>query len=175
MAMVALVMTIASASAQRLVNINVEAQYITDKMIVELGLSRLQRSSILQLNLNYLNGITCYRDIDSHAWKHRNKALKAMMSHKQWELFRNAYYFYRPIGWRDGDYVHNIYDKYPRHHGPGKPGHDRKKFDRGHRDMRPEPRGPEFGPRGPQHGPRGPEHGPRHDKGPRDHHFGGRR
>lgn len=163
-------MTIASASAQRLVNVNVEAQYITDKMIVELGLNRLQRSSILQLNLNYLNGITCYRDINSHAWKHRNKGLRALMSHKQWELFRNADHFYRPIGWRDGDYVHNIYNKYPRHKAPGhgKHGHGRKNFDRGHHDMRPEPHGP-------QHGPRGPQHAPRHDKGPRGHHFGGRR
>lgn len=113
-AIVALVASITSISAQRLGNINIEALYITDKMVAELGLNSYQRNSILQINLNYLNGITSYRDIESSIWKQRNKSLKAMLSKAQWSLYQKTYYFYRPIGWRDGAYVHNIYAKYPR-------------------------------------------------------------
>lgn len=119
-------MSLASANAQRLGNISVEAQYITDKMALELGLNNYQRSSILQLNLNYLSGINSYRDIDSRIWKQRNKSMRSVLTSVQWSLFQKAYYFYRPIGWRNGAYVHNIYAKYPRNYGCpdnyGKPG-----------------------------------------------------
>lgn len=39
--------TALSASAQRLANIQVEARFITDKMVLELGLSNVQRNNIL--------------------------------------------------------------------------------------------------------------------------------
>lgn len=113
-AIAALVLAITSMSAQRLTNINVEAQFITDKMMAELGLSSAQRASILQLNLSYLGGITSYRDIDSKIWKTRNSRLKAMLTTAQWRRYKDSYYFYRPIGWKDGAYVHNIYAKYPK-------------------------------------------------------------
>lgn len=59
--MAALTLTL-SASAQRLLDVRGEAQYITDKMALELDLTPSQRNSILQLNLTYLDGITSYRD-----------------------------------------------------------------------------------------------------------------
>ncbi|WP_417096134.1 hypothetical protein [Leyella stercorea] len=37
--------TALSASAQRLANIQVEARFITDKMVLELGLSNVQRNT----------------------------------------------------------------------------------------------------------------------------------
>lgn len=107
-----LIMTL-SASAQRLNNITTEAQFITDKMVVELGLSNTQRNSILQFNVNYLNGISSYRDIDGLGWKQRNKQIKRLLTSKQWKAYKETYYFYRPISWRDNAYVHNIYGKYP--------------------------------------------------------------
>ena len=137
-----------SAGAQRLSNVTAEARFITDKMMVELGLDNTQCGSILQLNLNYLNGIGSYRDISADGWKYRNRQLKKLLTARQWKLYRKAGYFYRPIGWHDNAYTHNIYTKYPR---PA---------------MRPEgprpPRGPK--PEGPRPG------GPRFDNGPR--HYG---
>ena len=44
---IAAFMMLTSASAQRLTNIAAEAQFITDKMMVELGLSSSQRNSRL--------------------------------------------------------------------------------------------------------------------------------
>ena len=55
MTLVAVWMMITSMNAQRLTNIQAEARFITDKMMVELGLSSVQRNSILTINLNYLN------------------------------------------------------------------------------------------------------------------------
>lgn len=105
--------TALSASAQRLANIQVEARFITDKMVLELGLSNVQRNNILQLNLSYLDAINSYRDINGKAWKHRNKELRRMMSDRQWKRYKESYYFYQPIDWRSNAYVHNIYAKYP--------------------------------------------------------------
>ena len=78
MTLVAAWMMITSMNAQRLTNIQAEARFITDKMVVELGLSSAQRNSILNINLNYLNGIRSYRDIDAYGWHYRNKQLKRM-------------------------------------------------------------------------------------------------
>lgn len=105
--------TALSASAQRLTNIRAEARFITDKMVLELGFTNVQRNSILQLNLGYLDAINSYRDINGKAWKHRNKELRRMMSDSQWRRYREAYYFYQPISWRSNAYVHNIYTRYP--------------------------------------------------------------
>lgn len=105
--------TALSASAQRLTNIRAEARFITDKMVLELGLTNVQRNSILQLNLGYLDAINSYLDINGKAWKHRNKELRRMMSDRQWRRYKEAYYFYQPISWRSNAYVHNIYTRYP--------------------------------------------------------------
>ena len=112
--MAALTLTL-SASAQRLLDVRGEAQYITDKMALELALTPSQRNSILQLNLTYLNGITSYRDIETTGWKYRNKHMKALLTPAQWKLYKKARCFYRPIGWHNDAYVHYIYAKYPRH------------------------------------------------------------
>ena len=115
MTLVAVWMMITSMNAQRLTDIQAEARFITDKMVVELGLSSVQRNSILNINLNYLNGIQSYRDIDAYGWHYRNKQLKRMMTARQWKRFKDSYYFYRPIGWQNHVYVHHIYTKYPKH------------------------------------------------------------
>lgn len=110
-------MVILPAKAQRLGNISIEAQYITDKMMLELGINNDLRGSILRLNMNYLNGINSYRDINSKIWKQRNKELKRLMDSRQWKRYCDAYYFYRPIEWQNNAYVHNIYNKYPKKYG----------------------------------------------------------
>ena len=58
----ALVMT-STMNAQRLRDITAEARFITDKMVVELGLNKFQRDNILSLNLAYLDGINPNRSL----------------------------------------------------------------------------------------------------------------
>ena len=116
LAIVAAFVMITSANAQRLTDIQAEARFITDKMIVELGLNNAQRNSLLNINLNYLDGIRSYRDIDAYGWHYRNKQLKRMLNARQWKRFKEAYYFYHPIGWNNNTYIYNIYNKYPKHY-----------------------------------------------------------
>lgn len=146
LAIVAAFVMITSANAQRLTDIQAEARFITDKMIVELGLSNVQRNSLLNINLNYLDGIHSYRDIDAYGWHYRNKQLKRMLNARQWKRFKEAYYFYHPIGWNNNTYIYNIYNKYPKHnyrpchphpHYYGKPykydkkwKHDKKRYEK---------------------------------------------
>ncbi|WP_235402673.1 hypothetical protein [Leyella stercorea] len=146
LAIVAAFVMITSANAQRLTDIQTEARFITDKMIVELGLNSAQRNSLLNINLNYLDGIRSYRDIDAYGWHYRNRQLKRMLNARQWKRFKEAYYFYHPIGWNNNTYIYNIYNKYPKHnyrpnhphpHYYGKPykydkkwKHDKKRYEK---------------------------------------------
>ncbi len=146
LAIVAAFVMITSANAQRLTDIQAEARFITDKMIVELGLNSAQRNSLLNINLNYLDGIRSYRDIDAYGWHYRNRQLKRMLNARQWKRFKEAYYFYHPIGWNNNTYIYNIYNKYPKHnyrpnhphpHYYGKPykydkkwKHDKKRYEK---------------------------------------------
>ena len=123
MTLVAVWMMITSMNAQRLTDIQAEARFITDKMVVELGLSNVQRNNLLNINFTYLDGIRSYRDIDAYGWHYRNKQLKRMMTARQWKRFKDSYYFYRPIGWQNHVYVHHIYTKYPKHNW----GHDKRR------------------------------------------------
>ena len=146
LAIVAAFVMITSANAQRLTDIQAEARFITDKMIVELGLNSAQRNSLLNINLNYLDGIRSYRDIDAYGWHYRNRQLKRMLNARQWKRFKEAYYFHHPIGWNNNTYIYNIYNKYPKHnyrpnhphpHYYGKPykydkkwKHDKKRYEK---------------------------------------------
>ena len=146
LAIVAAFVMITSANAQRLTDIQTVARFITDKMIVELGLNSAQRNSLLNINLNYLDGIRSYRDIDAYGWHYRNRQLKRMLNARQWKRFKEAYYFYHPIGWNNNTYIYNIYNKYPKHnyrpnhphpHYYGKPykydkkwKHDKKRYEK---------------------------------------------
>ena len=130
LAIAAAIVMITSANAQRLTNIQAEASFITDKMMVELGLNKSHRNSILNINLSYLNGINSYRDIDAYGWQSRNRQLKHILSPSQWRRYCELYYFYRPISWCDREYVHNIYVKYPKHNCH--PCHHRSHYDNGY-------------------------------------------
>ena len=44
-----------------------------------------------------------------------DKQLKHILSDKQWKKYKESYYFYRPISWRNNVYIHNIYARYPKH------------------------------------------------------------
>lgn len=136
LAIVAALFMATTTHAQRLTDVMAEARFITDKMVVELGLTKVQRDKILDLNLTYLDGINSYRDIDAWGWGYRNRQIKAMLSAKQWRKFKSRHYFYRPIGWRDNAYVHNIYGKYPRKGRPAPPPRFGKEIDKAFRPGR---------------------------------------
>ena len=102
-----------TVSAQRIDNTIKEARILTDKMVEELNLNNWQREKAYQMNLDYLNGINGRNDIHSQIWSYRNKQIMGILSSSQWQLFKKSSYFYQPISWKKGAYVHNIYARYP--------------------------------------------------------------
>ena len=103
MAMVMAAVMSMTVSAQRIDNTIKEARILTDKMEEELSLNNWQREKAYQMNLNYLSSIN----------SHRNSQLKGILSSAQWKPYKKASYFYQPISWKKGAYVHNIYARYP--------------------------------------------------------------
>ena len=113
MTMVMAVVMSLTVSAQRIDNTIKEARILTDKMVEELNLNNWQREKAYQMNLDYLNGINGRNDIHSQIWSYRNKQIMGILSSSQWQLFKKSSYFYQPISWKKGAYVHNIYATYP--------------------------------------------------------------
>lgn len=113
MTIAAALMITASASAMSYSEARSEAQYLTDKMAYELGLDDEQYAEAYQINLSYLMDVDDYGDIYSSVWSVRNRSLHALFSYNQWARFIGAKYFYRPLGWRNGDFYLNVYNRYP--------------------------------------------------------------
>ena len=67
MTLVAVWMMITSLNAQRLTNIQAQARFIPDKMVVEMGLSNAQRNTLLNITFTYQYGIRRSRAIDAYS------------------------------------------------------------------------------------------------------------
>ena len=91
-----------------------EARYLTDRMAYELGLSPREYDRMYEINYRYLRGVNTYDDLYASRWRNRNIALRAFFSDRQWQLYLGADYFYRPLSWRDGAFVRNVYARHPR-------------------------------------------------------------
>lgn len=93
-----------------------EALFLTDKMAYELNLTPEQYDAAYEINLDYLMGVTGIDDVYSDYWTRRNLDLSYILLDWQWNAFRSATYFYKPLYW-DGGYWHfGVYARYPRRH-----------------------------------------------------------
>lgn len=90
-----------------------EALFLTDKMAYELNLTDAQYEAAYEINLDYLMSVTDYRDVDGIFWQRRNADLQFILYSWQWDLFRAATYFFRPLRWVDGLWHFGIYARYP--------------------------------------------------------------
>ena len=90
-----------------------EALFLTDKMAYELNLTDEQYEAAYEINLDYLMGVTSYDDVYSTYWERRNLDMSYILFDWQWNAFRAATYFYRPLYWRDGFWHFGIYARYP--------------------------------------------------------------
>lgn len=103
----------ASASAMPYEQARSEALFLTDKMAYELNLSDAQYEAAYEINLDYLMGVTSYDDVLGIYWERRNLDLSYILYQWQWDLFRAATYFYRPLYWEAGHWHFGIYMRYP--------------------------------------------------------------
>ena len=91
-----------------------EALFLTDKMAYELNLTDEQYEAAYEINLDYLMGVTSYDNVYGPYWERRNLDLSYILYQWQWDLYRAASYFYRPLYWEAGHWHFGIYIHYPR-------------------------------------------------------------
>lgn len=103
-----------SASAMSYEQARNEALFLTDKMAYELNLTDAQYEAAYEINLDYLMGVTSYDDVYGIYWERRNADLNYILYSWQWDLFRAATYFYRPLYWDAGHWHFGVYARYPR-------------------------------------------------------------
>ena len=102
-----------SASAMSYEQARNEALFLTDKMAYELNLTDAQYEAAYEINLDYLMGVTGQGDVFGTYWERRNLDLSYILYSWQWEAFRAATYFYRPLYWDAGYWHFGIYARYP--------------------------------------------------------------
>ena len=90
-----------------------EALFLTDKMAYELNLSDAQYEAAYEINLDYLMGVTSQYDVFGPYWDRRNMDLSYILFSWQWDMFRAAAYFYRPLVWDAGYWHFAVYARYP--------------------------------------------------------------
>ena len=90
-----------------------EALFLTDKMAYELNLTDAQYEAAYEINLDYLMGVTSRHDVFGSYWERRNIDLQYILYTWQWEAFRAATYFYRPLYWSTGYWHFGVYARYP--------------------------------------------------------------
>ena len=102
-----------SANAMSYEQARREALFLTDKMAYELNLTDAQYEAAYEINLDYLMGVTSYNDVFGTYWERRNLDISYILYSWQWDLFRAATYFYRPLYWEAGVWHFGIYARYP--------------------------------------------------------------
>ncbi|MBR1932376.1 MAG: hypothetical protein IJ841_01660 [Prevotella sp.] len=112
--LIALLAMAASASAMSYERARQEALFLTDKMAYELNLTDAQYEAAYEINLDYLMGVTSQYDVFGTYWERRNMDLQFILYSWQWEAFRAATYFFRPLYWDAGYWHFGVYARYPR-------------------------------------------------------------
>ncbi len=113
--MMAMVLTmVTSASGMSYSEAKDHALFLADKMAYELNLSDEQYEAVYEINLDYLMNVTDSRTLYGSYWSLRNTVLRSVLSTWQWEAYRAAEYFYRPLSWLNGRWSWRIYTRYSR-------------------------------------------------------------
>ena len=108
------ILTIAvSANAMPYEQARREALFLTDKMAYELNLSDAQYEAAYEINLDYLMSVTSHHNVFGPYWERRNMDLSYILYQWQWDAFRAATYFYRPLYWEAGVWHFGVYVHYP--------------------------------------------------------------
>lgn len=112
--LIAMLTIAASANAMSYEQAREEALFLTDKMAYELNLTDAQYEAAYEINLDYLMCVTGRDNVFGTYWERRNLDLSYILYSWQWDLYRAASYFYRPLYWDAGFWHFGIYAHYPR-------------------------------------------------------------
>ena len=112
MTLIALLTMSVAANAMSYEQARNEALFLTDKMAYELDLTDEQYEAAYEINLDYLMGVTSPDDVYGIYWERRNLDMSYILYSWQWEAFRAASYFFRPLYWSAGRWHFGIYARY---------------------------------------------------------------
>jgi len=111
--LIAMLTIAATANAMSYEQARNEALFLTDKMAYELNLSDSQYEAAYEINLDYLMSVATVDDLYGTYWERRNLDLSYVLFSWQWDLYRAASYFFRPLYWNAGYWHFGIYARYP--------------------------------------------------------------
>ena len=111
--LIAMLSIVTNANAMSYEQARSEALFLTDKMAYELNLSDAQYEAAYEINLDYLMSVTNRNNVLGTYWERRNADLNYVLYSWQWELFRAATYFFRPLYWDAGYWHFSVYTRYP--------------------------------------------------------------
>ena len=111
--LIALLTMTAQANAMSYEQARNEALFLTDKMAYELNLTDAQYEAAYEINLDYLMSVTTRHDVFGLNWERRNRDLEFILYSWQWDVFRAATYFFRPLYWDAGFWHFGVYARYP--------------------------------------------------------------
>ena len=112
----AAVMSTVFANAMSYSEAREEALYLTDKMAYELNLTEQQYNDAYEINLDYLMGVRSSDEVYGMYWRYRNDDLRSILYDWQWDLFRAADYFFRPLAWHSGAWYLPVRRHYAANH-----------------------------------------------------------
>ena len=103
-----------SALGMNLRDAQAQAYFLSDKMAYELNLTPQQYDLVYQVNLEYFLNVNSARDLDGVWWNYRNTDLSYILYDWQWQVYRAADYFIRPLRWVRGAWYCSLWDHYHR-------------------------------------------------------------
>ncbi len=110
--LIALFLGLAGLKAMSYEEARDRARFLTDKMAYELNLNDQQYNDAYEINLDYLMSIRTKNDNSSVYLKYRNDDLRLILHDWQYELFKTANYFFRPVVWRTSGWFLPVYTIY---------------------------------------------------------------
>lgn len=119
-AALAIMMTMAAANAQPMsvYSMRNNARFLTDRMAYTLGLSAAILDDLYYINYDYICGVNDYLDAVALGYRYddymeviyaRDRALRRLLTERQWALLMTYDYFYRPISFADHRWNFSIY------------------------------------------------------------------
>lgn len=106
-----MVMTIA-ANGMSYTQAKNEALFLSDKMAYELNLTAAQYDAVYEINLDYMLSVNGRNDVLGIWWDRRNIDLQYVLTAYQYNKYMGLSYFYRPLSWKSGTWIFNIYSHY---------------------------------------------------------------
>ena len=91
-----------------------EADFLTDKMAYELGLTQAQWADVYEINYDYFRALDHLGRSYAHESRLRDSKLKYVLTAAQWDKYLTVSYFITPVKAGISDWIFTVYNHYKR-------------------------------------------------------------